>query len=634
MEQASEIASIGLGVRNMMAVVIFQRLLNFTVNQLLLRRVDPEVLGLALLRADLMLSATLFLGREGLRLALVRQPAASSIQFADSITTTTAAAAAAAAAASRARQGLVNMACLSTPVGLLLTLTVAFAYAKLNPDEPEDRRKTALLYCLGGALESLVEPLFILAQANLQTGVRAYAEGSAALVRGVTTYALLVWAGWGVVSFGAAQVSYGLTIALCYLTFFNANPRSCGFASLAEIRPRRLPSSVEGGLAPPVPGGGAAAGADVVPSSWVMDMAPLRLAAHFSLQSVFKHLLTEGDRIVLALGASLYDQGVYVMAQNYGSLAVRVLLQPLEEAARLVFAKLGAELKAAREKAEKQTGPLKGVSQGRADGAGKAEDWVGKAEGLEALLGLLLKAVALLGLVFCCLGPAYVPTLLLVLPGERWATREAESTLCWYCGYIFLLGLNGILEAFLYAVADEAQVLRLTGVHSACSLLFAALAAPCMAHLGTAGIVAANCAVMLVRIAYAARVANQFFAEFKKKSDPDSSAAAVAVGGLRFAGVPDLRVLGAFLLAALATRASESRRLLAAALAAAPSRDLAAVNGPGLRLKLAGAAPHVLFGVGCFVAVAAAVAAFERRALGQLRDLVRASRATREKKMA
>jgi len=118
----------------MMALVLFQRLLNFGVNQLLLRRVDPNVLGLTLGRCDLVLSSTLFLGREGLRLALVRQSPGSAKE-------------------PRARQTLVNLAWLSAPLGLGLSVAVALAYGYFSPDSDAQTRKLQILYCGGGALE-------------------------------------------------------------------------------------------------------------------------------------------------------------------------------------------------------------------------------------------------------------------------------------------------------------------------------------------------------------------------------------------------------------------------------------------------------------------------------------------------
>lgn len=105
--------------------------------QLLLRRVDPAVLGHAFLRCDLLLATTLFLSREGLRLSLVRQAPGSD----------------ATPQARRARQALVNLAWLAAPVGVALSLLVAALDWRLHPDEPPAQKQVALLYCAGGALE-------------------------------------------------------------------------------------------------------------------------------------------------------------------------------------------------------------------------------------------------------------------------------------------------------------------------------------------------------------------------------------------------------------------------------------------------------------------------------------------------
>ena len=79
------------------------------------------------------------------------------------------------------------------------------------------------------------------------------------------------------------------------------------------------------------------------PSSW-FDARLSKLALMFTAQSFVKHLLTEGDKIVLSFAASLYDQGVYALAQNYGSLVARLALGPLEESARVLFSKMGAAI--------------------------------------------------------------------------------------------------------------------------------------------------------------------------------------------------------------------------------------------------------------------------------------------------
>ena len=73
-------------------------------------------------------------------------------------------------------------------------------------------------------------------------------------------------------------------------------------------------------------------------------------------------------------------------------------------------------------------------------------------------------------------------------------------------GYV---ALNGTREAFVRH-RRKAQVAQLAGMHTVCSLLFAALL-PLIRRLATAGIVAANCVVMAARIAFAAATARRYF---------------------------------------------------------------------------------------------------------------------------
>ena len=46
--------------------------------------------------------------------------------------------------------------------------------------------------------------------------------------------------------------------------------------------------------------------------------------------------------MVMAMGQSAYDQGVYGLVSSLGSLVVRTLFQPIEEAAFTAFSKQGA----------------------------------------------------------------------------------------------------------------------------------------------------------------------------------------------------------------------------------------------------------------------------------------------------
>ena len=91
------------------------------------------------------------------------------------------------------------------------------------------------------------------------------------------------------------------------------------------------------------------------------DSTLSHLAWSFSLQSIIKHLLTEGDKIVLVGSSTAEDMGVYAYVSNYGnsfayqtisfnsftkitrtagSLAARIVFQPVEETMRAYFSKV------------------------------------------------------------------------------------------------------------------------------------------------------------------------------------------------------------------------------------------------------------------------------------------------------
>ena len=572
----------------------------------MLRRAEPEMLGMAMVRCELLLSTTLFLSREGLRLSLLRR-------HSDNVITSSS------IHGRRARQYLVNMSWLSVPVGFALSLGVGISYLLLNPHEPLAMRCTAFMYCIGGMVESLAEPLFIIAQANMLTGVRASAECGAALVRGLVTFVLIAWAGWGVQAFGVAQIAYGVAIFVAYVSFFYFSVRGkepsgvYGFASLAEIFPSRVPSLDTSTFKE------ATLSSDSVRQKnrqrygflrAYVDVETLRLAGYFSFQSVSKHLLTEGDRIILSLGASLYDQGVFIMVQNYGSLVVRVLLQPVEESSRLLFSRMAAE-------AQAYDSTTQVPSQKEKNG----NDTVCQ---MWSLLTMLLKVMSYLGCLFVCFAINYVPTLLALLPGKKWATSEATVTLSWYCVYVFCLALNGTLEAFVFAVATKRQVGIIAAMHSLCSVLFAVLCIPLMRYLGTAGIVAANCLVMVVRIVFAGILANRFFDKMGITGQVPLGEPRVLCLGVRNC-IPHPLVCCTFATAALITRLSERWRrgdspiqfLAGITFESGTFDDNFVTTSDFVYRDL----PHIALGVIVFLFVAATAVVFDASTLRELREV-------------
>lgn len=182
-------------------------------------------------------------------------------------------------------------------------------------------------------------------------------------------------------------------------------------------------------------------------------------------------------------------------------MVARIVFQPLEESSRLYYSRNIGQPEIRRSPKAKE------ASHGDAD--------VGLASSLH-LLRQLIRLHLHLSLIFIFFCPFYVrPLLSLFLRSSAWSSSSASSLLRTYLFLLPLLGLNGLLEAFVQAVASEAELGKMSYALLGCSAVYAATCA-----LGVRGagmqedaLIWANAASMLGRIAYAASFVQRFCAE-------------------------------------------------------------------------------------------------------------------------
>jgi oligosaccharide translocation protein RFT1 len=188
-------------------------------------------------------------------------------------------------------------------------------------------RSVVLLYCGGALLETLGEPLFNLYNQCFRVECRLKADAAGLLVRSAVSFVAVICYDWGVLGFGLAQLSYGLVHVLVMLWSYE----QVEFSKEGELHGYHLQLR---DLCPRVPLREGEEG--------VMDILfgaeATRNAVHMTGTSLLKHGLTEADKIALSLSsaATHYDQGVYAVINNYGSLVARMIFQPVEETARWV----------------------------------------------------------------------------------------------------------------------------------------------------------------------------------------------------------------------------------------------------------------------------------------------------------
>lgn len=464
---------------------ILLKVVSFVLSQITLRLVDPSVLGKASIRLDLMLSTVLFLGREGFRLALIKSTTTTTKGNSSAHTTD--------------NIHISNVAWLSIPTGIVLSsvclmvhlyhchlwkkdLTISFHNIEQQDlEEWQDYRIAGMLYCVAASVETLAEPLVILhAMRDLDVQTRTTAEVIATFVKSIAVVTLLSTSSlsFPVTIFGIGQVLY----ALVFTSIFYFQKWTCITWPLLLQHDNNHHS-----LLP-------------IKLHW----PTVKLSAYFTLQGIFKHFLTEGDRIILTTLAQSYDQGIYAMAQAYGGIVSRLLFQPMEENARLLFSRQHRAIMEQQQDQKDGISPAVVHQQQRQLLTTTAKD---KLEDTFCLLVKLVLYVSLLS----CIASNYTSILLRILAGSQWTTtpysaattNSPSAVLSAFCYYTSLLALNGMTEAFVYGVVTQSEdVGKLGFVHGCVGCIFAITAPALVKRYQTVGLVIANGISMILRSIY------------------------------------------------------------------------------------------------------------------------------------
>lgn len=213
------------GAKFLILLQVGSRMLTFVVNQVLLRFLSPELLGISV-QLELFMISVLYFSRESLRTALQRhtapekelrregKEAAGSLLVEGTL-----------AAQS---QTVVNLSLLTVPLGAVFAAVLALFYSRSFASSETAAQPyfnySIALYTLATLLELVSEPCFALAQQKLLYKLRAGAESAAAFTRCVLTCGLTVYAarvariegGLGPLPFAAGQVGYAVVLLGVY----------------------------------------------------------------------------------------------------------------------------------------------------------------------------------------------------------------------------------------------------------------------------------------------------------------------------------------------------------------------------------------------------------------------------------
>ncbi|RHZ49888.1 uncharacterized protein CDV56_101622 [Aspergillus thermomutatus] len=459
------LASSVSGTTLLVMIQLVSRLFTFVANQLVLRNLSPATLGVAT-QLELFMVTILYFSREAIRLAIQRQPL-DSLSFPDINRQEKSRMACdkEIEAQSMATQSIVNMSYLSLGIGIALAILFGTSYIQFAAEQVAQTsfyHSSVAIVCLASILELCTEPFFAVVQRYTLYKTRATVEMAAAFVKSLTMCGLFIWASWngnnvGILPFALGHLSYALVLLCGYSAALSNATSGWQHFSFLPSRIRTRDKSVY--------------------FVGMFSSQLISLSTNLFFQSVVKHLLTQGDAMMLAAMSSLEDQGIYFLASNYGGLIARILFQPIEESSRTLFSS------------------LLGLSDSNGDESSNIE-------AAKTHLTDVMKAYGILSALIFPLSPVIIKQILHLLGGTEWAGFEVYRLLSLYCFYIPFLAFNGITEAFVSSAANGSELRSQTGWMGAFSVCFALAAYLFLrvGDLGARGLVYANIVNMAVRI--------------------------------------------------------------------------------------------------------------------------------------
>ncbi|CAI4256319.1 BBF_HP2_G0001770.mRNA.1.CDS.1 [Saccharomyces cerevisiae] len=475
------------GATFLMMGQLFTKLVTFILNNLLIRFLSPRIFGITAF-LEFIQGTVLFFSRDAIRLSTLRiSDSGNGIiddddeeEYQETHYK------------SKVLQTAVNFAYIPFWIGFPLSIgLIAWQYRNINAyfiTLPFFRWSIFLIW-LSIIVELLSEPFFIVNQFMLNYAARSRFE-SIAVTTGCIVNFIVVYAvqqsrypmgvvtsdidkeGIAILAFALAKLAHSITLLACYYWDYlkNFKPKKLFSTRLTKIKTRENNELKKG---------------YPKSTSYFFQNDILQHFKKVYFQLCFKHLLTEGDKLIINSLCTVEEQGIYALLSNYGSLLTRLLFAPIEESLRLFLARL---LSSHNPKNLKLS--------------------------IEVLVNLT-RFYIYLSLMIIVFGPANSSFLLQFLIGSKWSTTSVLDTIRVYCFYIPFLSLNGIFEAFFQSVATGDQILKHSYFMMAFSGIFLLNSWLLIEKLKLSieGLILSNIINMVLRILYCGVFLNKFHRE-------------------------------------------------------------------------------------------------------------------------
>lgn len=420
------------------------RILSFVLNAFIVRHVSPEVFAVTTLHLHLLYATGLLLSREAFRRAALSSKKYKEIHK------------------------LINLVWIGFLIAIPITLLCSYIWLNAMDTPHEnitvDYRSGVFAMVLCVIIEVATEVPFVLAELQLWTKTKVIIEGLMQVLRTVFfAIFVFIWPLHAVLMYGISHILGSLLYFILYYGVF-----AYTFSQKEETK--KLPIHSVRQLFPRTNGR----------YYFEIDSELKLLAWSFFKQGWLKEALTNGESYLMSFFSliSLAQQGTYQVVNNLGSLAARLVFRSIEAAAYKYFAQMMYRGKSLTDQDSKN------VNQ------------------VAHFLSKLLRGLVVTSLVIVIFGFSYSSLLLRLYGGVTLSEGIGTPLMRAQCFFVVFLAINGVTEAYTFAVMDDIQLGFYNRLLICFSIFYVGSAILFSYYLGAIGFVLANTLNMSCRIVY------------------------------------------------------------------------------------------------------------------------------------
>jgi len=373
-------------------------------------------------------------------------------------------------------QSIINIAYIPLIIGVpLSTIVIYWQYNKISDffTHMQLFNVSISVIWLAILIELLAEPFYILNQFNLNYDKRTRFESAAITANCFVNFGIIFWFknhtsidGLPIFAFSIGKFVHSLVLLLLYYIDFRSYKKSSPSSTKLNLSLTKIYTNNS--------------------SFHYFDHDAMNHFYKIFFQLCFKHLLTEGDKLVINSLCTIEEQGIYSLISNYGSLLARLVFAPIEESLRNFLTRLLLGNKTMKN--------------------------------LNLSIDILRKIIAFyiyLSIIICIFGPLNSGYLIQKLVGNNWS-NHVSNTIPLYTLYLPLLAFNGILESVHQSTASGNEVVTYTYYMVVFSVIFmiTSYIGIDKFQLSLHGLILSNMFNMILRIIYC----NSFIQHFYKKN--------------------------------------------------------------------------------------------------------------------